>query len=201
MKQWIMAGTALVFLAASGAVLARASATNDDPAYQNLPFKLRRHCMAYKEEHKDMSGRYYIGECVFQMDFSSQPTEPVNIIPLYNAYASRNQNFFPKFDPKLCSLNVRRDRFNFSTYNPDWSTVNNNYINYEKVADAQGNDFSLQITIPDSMDTGVNHIITAEFVCLGKSPEQIAKENAAAAKQAKAAASTKSATTTGQPKS
>lgn len=189
MKRMIVA--VLLYVAASWA-WAEDSAARGTVQYPN--YALKKRCMAYKENDPQL-GRYYIGECVFELNFQAQPDQPINFITFYNEYTKSNPKYFPLFEAKMCSLNMRRERFNFNIHAPRWDKVNNNFVNYEKVKDSEGNNFSLAVTIPpDDMLGEANHIFSAEVVCVGRSKEDLAKA-AAPASAAKPVATTKAAST------
>lgn len=153
-------------------------------------YALKKRCMAYKEDDPQL-GRYYIGECVFELNFQSQPDQPINFVNYYNEFTKSNSKHFPPFEAKKCSLNVRKDRFNFNIHAPHWSRVDNNYVNYEKVKNDNGDYFALAVTLPQDTMGPANHMFTAEVVCVGKSRDDLAKMG----KPASSAAATKVAPT------
>ncbi len=136
---------------------------------ENSFYKMRPKCTAYIESDPSL-GRYYIGECVFEFNFSAQPTGLIDVAPLYTTYAD-NPKHYPEFDTKKCSMNIRRERFNFNRLHPEWHTINNNYIDFKKV-----NNFSIQVAIPAADENIGSHIATAEVVCVGKSKADAMKE-------------------------
>ena len=161
----------LASLAASSA-WAFDSAAKGTVQYPN--YALKRRCMAYKENDPQL-GRYYIGECVFELNFQAQPDQPINFANFYNEYTKSNPKYFPPFEPKMCSLNMRRERFNFNIHAPYWSKIDNNYISYEKVKNDNGDYFALAVTVPQDEIGPANHIFTAEVVCVGRSRDDLAK--------------------------
>lgn len=186
MKRFI--AVVLSCLAASSA-WAFDSAARGTVQYPN--FDLKKRCMAYKENDPQL-GRYYIGECVFEVDLKAQPDQPIDFMNFYTEYTKSNPKYFPPFEAKKCSLNMRKERFNFNIHAPRWSRIDNNAVNYEKVKNEQGDYFSLAVTLPQDQLSPTNHIFTAEVVCVGKSREDLAKA-AAPASSTKPVAATKAA--------
>lgn len=156
-------------------------------------YSMKKHCTAYKGDDTQL-GRYYIGECIFEFNFKSAPAQPINFVDLYNEYTKSNPKFFPPFVAKNCSLNMRRERFSFNNFAPRWTPISNDAIDYQKVQDSNGNNFSLAVSFPaDEMSTGnENRMFTAEMVCVGKSRQDLAKQGMPSSQSAETKSAKKS---------